>query len=98
MNLKLFMSITLISNKDSKIHSKSKSVIYKTYFDWARTPITSAYKSAIICTFPVLVPEYLKLQENKCSISLNFSTNFFLINLKIPYQRYIIFSEDSFIG
>lgn len=59
-DLKLSVSILLVSNENSKKQNKSKSVIYKTYFDWARTPITSAYKSAIICTFPVLVPEYLK--------------------------------------
>lgn len=30
-----------------------------TYFAWARTPITSAYKSATMCIFPVLGPRYL---------------------------------------
>lgn len=29
------------------------------YFAWAKTPITSAYKSATMCIFPVLGPRYL---------------------------------------
>lgn len=37
------------------------------YFAWARTPITSAYKSATMCIFPVLGPRYLVREKEEFS-------------------------------
>lgn len=35
------------------------------YFDCVKTPMTSAYKSAMMCTLPVLGPQYLQVQKGK---------------------------------
>lgn len=68
-----------------------------TYFDWARTPVTSAYKSAIICTFPVLVPEYLK-RKRRGRVSIKY--NFVLLNSKrvLNYKQKVcsIAKADSY--
>lgn len=36
----------------------------KTNFDCVRTPMTSAYKSAMMCTLPVLGPQYLQWDQS----------------------------------
>lgn len=35
------------------------------YFDWVRTPMTSAYRSAMMCTLPVLGPQYLSSEAQR---------------------------------
>ena len=43
----------------------------KDYLDCVRTPMTSAYRSAMMCTFPVLGPEYLVDEEECCYHVMN---------------------------
>lgn len=35
------------------------------YFDCVKTPMTSAYKSAMMCTLPVLGPQYLQVKNGE---------------------------------
>lgn len=35
------------------------------YFDCVKTPMTSAYKSAMMCTLPVLGPQYLQVNKGE---------------------------------
>lgn len=41
-----------------------------THFAWASTPITSAYKSATMCIFPVLGPRYLAREKKEFCLSV----------------------------
>lgn len=41
-----------------------------THFAWASTPITSAYKSATMCIFPVLGPRYLARDKKEFWLSV----------------------------
>lgn len=50
-----------------KLISRSKEVEPTwrklSYFDCVRTPMTSAYRSAMMCTLPVLGPQYLSVKN-----------------------------------
>lgn len=58
---------TVFYEKCEKLNNLSsrtlKGTVQLTHFDCVRTPITSAYRSAMMCTLPVLGPQYLEINK-----------------------------------